>query len=276
MGLSEILVQGALATILSLGGPQTSSPNVRPLQDIFKHGSENGALLAERQSSHRLQASVPLDSLIGKPTDDNGANLNAPPKVQQRLTGGRFELYHAASRKLKSEASVPTLVSTLPPVVGVLPHEMEWVLEDSFASARQLPQIQAISWIQQATGLSDERTADLLGVSRRGLLNWKAGMAIKERNLRRLLETKDVLQRAQRRHPSREQMLAWLHTPDELEATSPATLLSRGKFDQARFLAVAGPTTVEPSPQPARRPTSSAWQAALQRPELPGEFDDLD
>lgn len=152
MGLSEILVQGALATILSLGGPQTSSPNVRPLQDIFKHGSENGALLAERQSSHRLQASVPLDSLIGKPTDDNGANLNAPPKVQQRLTGGRFELYHAASRKLKSEASVPTLVSTLPPVVGVLPHEMEWVLEDSFASARQLPQIQAISWDPASDG----------------------------------------------------------------------------------------------------------------------------
>jgi hypothetical protein len=275
MGLRDFIVQGGLAALLSIGGGQTSSLNLRPIEDLFHRGSNRDALFAESQESRQRHIADHFEFRIGWPTDDDGAVLYAVPHIQAFQTGGSVQLLPVvAKRQLDSGPS--TSPSPLPMRSGkMLTKEISWV-EIEERSDETLPRLQAIDWIQDATGLSDERTASLLGVSRRALLDWKAGKAIKASNLRRLVETMDVLQRAQSRYQSREQLLSWLYSPDQLEGVSPEALLDRGDFDRARFLAVVGPTTVEASAYPIRRAISPEWQAAIQRPPRLGEFDDLE
>jgi hypothetical protein len=147
------------------------------------------------------------------------------------------------------------------------------VQDVALSSASVAPHADAVRWIQQVTRLSDGKIAALLNVKQRQtVLNWKAGKSIEVTNLRQLMETKDVLARAQRWHSHPNELVAWLHTPDPDHGVSPAKLLSQGDFDRARFLAVLAPSMVEPTPTWAKRPVPAAWRGALEEPDRPGEF----
>ena len=135
-----------------------------------------------------------------------------------------------------------------------------------------LSHAQAAKWIQDQTGFSEERIAYLLGITRMTFRNWKAGAAITAAHRQRLFETKDVLERAMQQHSRRDELVAWLETPDLIEGTTPANLLHNGNINRARLLAVLSPTSVVQTPAWARGPLPEAWGDVLEHPELPGEF----
>jgi len=186
------------------------------------------------------------DRLFAQPTDDAGAKLW--PRYDVHFAGTGDDIF--ISPHHDSWRSRPPTGAIHAPVKVI--------------STQLPPQADAVQWIQQATGLSEVRLAELLGVGRLTVRHWKAGNPIKqEASLRRLLETKDVLRRAQRWHPRPEELVTWLHTPDPDAGISPARLLAHGEFDRARLLAVLEPSAVEPTPAWAKRPVPAAWQEAL-------------
>lgn len=106
----------------------------------------------------------------------------------------------------------------------------------------------AIDEIRNATGLSNDDTSKLLGVSRQTLNLWNRGNAISIAHRSRVLAVHDILERAKARHATREQLLSWLYAPCEPSGRTPAVLLSAGELDQARFYSVASSSPGLPVP----------------------------
>lgn len=140
------------------------------------------------------------------------------------------------------------------------------------------PHVAAVRWIKDATALSDERIARLAGVERQTLLNWQRGRAISNPNRQRLYAVREILERASRRHPSPEHLVAWLYTPAGTDGLTPAQLLEAGDLDQARYLAVASPSPdLQPPPAWVRRPVPPAFKKGAEHPmeALPPEEADV-
>jgi DNA-binding transcriptional regulator YiaG len=251
MGLSNLLLKGAVATLLSLGTPSTPSSHLRPMRDLYDPGAGSMDQVIPRAEQSRLPGREPITQFVHPRTDDSGAKLAARPFADPEGTG--VVLLHLASehpRDVETRASATTRHVQL-----VLP-----------------PHTQAVRWILEATRLSEDRVGELLGVSRITIRDWKMGKPIRESNLRRLLETKDVLQRAERQHPSRGALVAWLDMPDPVEGTSPARLFEQGDLARARLLAVLSPASAAPSPSWAMRSTPTVWSSSFEEPERSGEF----
>jgi DNA-binding transcriptional regulator YiaG len=251
MGLNDILLNGALATLLSLGTPSTPSSHLRPASDLYNPGAGSADHADGPREQRQPATAQPINRLRGSRTGDTGAKLDPRRFVGPRGTG--VLLLHPSPEHPQID-STHIMANT---------HGIELAMP---SHAR------TVQWIKNATGLPEERVACLLGVSRIAIRDWEAGRPIRETNRRRLLETKDILQRAERQHPGRDSLVAWLDTPDPVQETSPATLLERGNLDLARLLAVLAPTSVAPMPTWARRSTSPAWRQALEQPERQGEF----
>jgi transcriptional regulator with XRE-family HTH domain len=132
------------------------------------------------------------------------------------------------------------------------------IVDSSLVSAIRPPHLEALSWIKAASGLSQDRIADLIGVSRQTLNRWEHGEPIKDANRQRVFAVREVLERAVTRHPTRERLLAWLDTPRGADARTPAQLLVAGEIGRARALAIS-----TPSPKLSRAP---AW---VKRPVAP-------
>jgi transcriptional regulator with XRE-family HTH domain len=96
-----------------------------------------------------------------------------------------------------------------------------------------------LSRIEQTTGLTQERLAALLGVSRQALHRWRRGGPIRDVHQRRLLVVWEILERATLRYPTRDKLKAWLDTPRGADGRTPAQHLEAGAFDRARYCAVA-------------------------------------
>ena len=127
-------------------------------------------------------------------------------------------------------------------------------------SAGTSPQQEVVKAIAELTGLSRQGIAALVGVRRPTIYAWLDDSNISEPNLRRLLATYEVLQRASTRHQTQQAMRAWLHTPRGADALTPASLLAQGEFGRARLLALStAPPRSTPTPTWTREATPNAW-----------------
>lgn len=123
------------------------------------------------------------------------------------------------------------------------------------------PHLDALRWIETATGLSQERIGRLVGVTRQTINNWENGESIKDPNRRRIFAVRDVLERATRQHPTREQLTAWLDTPRGADGRTPAELLAANEINRARLLAVSSPSQrLKRPPAWANRPVPNAFR----------------
>jgi len=143
------------------------------------------------------------------------------------------------------------------------------------ASEQPSPSVEALNWIEEATGLPKTRIHRLFGVSRRTLYDWWGGEGITDGHRQHLLAVYDVLRRAQRRYSTPERLAAWLDTPAGAEELTPAQLLEAGRFDRARMLAVVTPSPgLAPVPAWVRRRTPKAWADGAESRQEPFSVDD--
>lgn len=135
------------------------------------------------------------------------------------------------------------------------------------------PHTRAVTWIQDAAGMSEQRLADLLDVTRITIRNWKAGGSVRQHNhVERLYQIRDVLERAQQSYPRKDELSAWLATPSLIDGITPESLLRHGDFDKARALALLTKSDVAPTPYWAQNAESSPWAHNLEAREKPGEL----
>src|SRR5216683_3749168 len=104
------------------------------------------------------------------------------------------------------------------------------------------PHLDAIRWIETTTGFSQERIGKMIGVTRQTISGWKRGLPINDPNRRRLLAVRGVLERASLRHPTPNELAAWLDTPRGADGRTPAQLLEANEIDRARLHAVSSPS----------------------------------
>lgn len=122
------------------------------------------------------------------------------------------------------------------------------------------PQLEALAWIKDATGLSDEDISTFIGVSRPTIDAWRNGGDITTTRLRRLLAVRDVLERAATRLPSKEHLRAWLVTPRGADGRTPEGLLRANEIDQARLLAMSMPSPkLQRPPSRVRQSIPADW-----------------
>lgn len=99
------------------------------------------------------------------------------------------------------------------------------------------PQTQAIFVIKEISDLSDDDIADFVGVSRSAIDNWKKNGSIRKKNLQKLLEVKEILERAFKVRENNGKVKEWLFTPRGKENITPATLLKENRLDLVRLYA---------------------------------------
>lgn len=240
------LVGTAMATSLLLGNGQTPSDRVRPPLPPDRAEASSTAT-GQRLLPRRLRPQR-IGELAGLGTHDVGFRLKREPFSALIGTGPDLLVYPPHAPTAVVGQGVPSAPLPLP------------------------PHTQAIRSILEKSGLSETKVAHLLKVSRIAVRFWKEGGAIRDHHRMQVLETQDLLQRAMRQHPTKEQLLAWLDGPEPESGASPASLIRDGDFGRARLLAMLSPTGVAPLPAWAREPIAAAWEGALEQPERPGEL----
>lgn len=135
------------------------------------------------------------------------------------------------------------------------------IIDATLEEIRQ-PHLEALHWIKQATGFSQERISELVGVSRQTLNRWQRGEPIKDTNRQRVFAVRSVLERALIRHRTRPELVAWLDTPRGADGRTPAQCFAAGDIDRARLLALSVPSPqVKRAPSWVRRPVPPAFRA---------------
>ncbi len=149
-------------------------------------------------------------------------------------------------------------------------------VETAEPQAVEQPHQEAVGWIKAATGLSWERVGQLVDVSRQAVNAWRRGGPIADDHRRRLLEVRDVLERAAKRNPQPGGLVAWLDTPRGADARTPADLLAAGEVGKARLLALASPSSgVKAPPEWAQKGAREAYVSSRERVRaLPAERDE--
>lgn len=149
---------------------------------------------------------------------------------------------------------------------------------DSTIERIRPPHLEALHWMKQVTGFSQERIAALVGVSRQTLNRWQRGEPIKDTNRQRVFAVRGVLERALIRHATRAELVAWLDAPRGADGRTPAQHLIAGDIDRARLLAVSVPSLqLKRVPSWVRRPVPPAFRIGAEHeqealpPELPDE-----
>jgi len=136
----------------------------------------------------------------------------------------------------------------------------------SMDSAPFPPYLEAIRWIEAATGLSQERIGEMIGVTRQTINRWEKGEPIRDHNRRRLFAVRDVLERASLRHLTPTLLTAWLDTPHGSDGRTPAQLLEANEIDRARLLAVSTPSPqLKRPPSWVNRSVPEAFRAGAER-----------
>jgi transcriptional regulator with XRE-family HTH domain len=158
-----------------------------------------------------------------------------------------------------------------------LAHKEPPAKEQDAATDTSPPHLKAIRWIKAATGLSQERIGQLIGVTRQTINRWENGEPITDANRRRLFEVRDVLERAARRHETPDELIEWLDTPSREHGSTPAELLEAEEIDRARYLAVSTPSPgLAPVPEWVGQPIPEAFRKGAEHRQeaLPPSNDD--
>ena len=212
-----------------------------------------------------LTPGAALDPMTG----DGNALCRGPEIDPLWIALRRYQLDTCADDSL-----IPFLVTASLPAARIV--------DAAYAAGQQMiqpPHLEAIRWIKAATGLSQERVAELLGVSRQTLNRWSRGEPIKDINRRRIFGVRQILELAYNKHPTREQMLAWLDTPRLADGVTPAQALAAGNLDRARLLAISTPSLRLKRAAPwVRWPVPEAFRAGAEHMQvaMPPEDDSLD
>ncbi len=139
------------------------------------------------------------------------------------------------------------------------------LLLPSMGSAFYSPYLEAIQWIETATGLSQERIGELLHVTRQTINRWEKGEPIRDHNRKHLFAVRDVLERAALRHPTPSMLAAWLDTPQGSDGRTPAELLRDNEINRARLLAISSPSPrLKRAPSWVNRPIPEAFRAGAE------------
>lgn len=112
-------------------------------------------------------------------------------------------------------------------------------------SGRDQIHLQNVEHIKRLSRLSDNEIADLLGVSRMTLYNWRKGTPPSKANRERALVIREILDTA-----ANYQSLAvwdWLHTPRGTSGQAPLALMKAGGLVEARRLAIIN-APMKPAP----------------------------
>lgn len=209
-------------------------------------------------------ATRPLYSIEDFPSA-SAPTSDTPPSVGETTSGARpqtlppavTELFLAAATSTSAGTGLRRLFSNF-----VASTESSLLVENPAQGIRELdaiagvrhqeqaagdsitpPYVEAIRWMGASTGLSQTDLAALLGVTRQTLYLWRGGEHITTANMRRVLLTRDILEKAATRFTTRAGLSGWLHTPRGASSTTPAEYLKRGDFDRARLLAVSSPSS---------------------------------
>lgn len=110
-----------------------------------------------------------------------------------------------------------------------------------YQNSVELP-LDAIHWMENMTGLSQDRIGKLIGVSRQAINGWKRGGRIADDNRQRIFAVRDVLKRALTKYPSRDLLTTWLDTPRGADGRTPAQLIEANEINRARLLAMSSPS----------------------------------
>jgi len=136
---------------------------------------------------------------------------------------------------------------------------------DHSLSLRQNPVVlplDAIQWMENVTGLSQDKIGRLIGVTRQAINGWKRGGRIADDNRQRIFAVRDVLERAISKHPTKELLTAWLDTPRGADGRTPAQLIEANEINRARFLAISSPSPrLARAPSWVNRPVPEAFRA---------------
>jgi hypothetical protein len=167
-----------------------------------------------------------------------GANSQPVPllTISQGITGSIGSIATTYFRALAATASAHTAYRNT-----VLPA----LIVDSDQAEKQTEAVPidvqtVLLEIEQLTGLKKVRIAeDLMGVTSRAYNAWERGLNMAPQNLKRVLETWDILKRASAGHPGPESLQVWLQTPRGARAERPQELIRAGEFGRARLLAMS-------------------------------------
>ncbi|HUY79409.1 MAG TPA: helix-turn-helix domain-containing protein [Ktedonobacterales bacterium] len=209
---------------------------------------------------------TPTPSAALDPMTGDGNVLCSGPEIEPLWAALRRYQFGACA----NDCLIPFRATTSLPAAQIV---------ESQSAPIQPPHLEAIRWMKEATGLSQERIAELLGVSRQTLNRWNRGEPIKDINRRRIFGVRQILELAVNKHPTREQMLAWLDTPQLADGVTPAQALAAGNLDRARLLAVTTPSPhVKRPPAWVRWPVPEAFRAGAEHMQvaMPPEDDSLD
>jgi len=191
-------------------------------------------------------------------THDGGTVLN--DSLYRRLSGwGRstacFFMFTVGSG-LYAPITVPLPSNTNIPVV-----ERKVVVQQPY-------HVEALDWIKERTNYGWDRVAALLGVSRQTVNSWRNDKPIEDENRRRILAVRNVLERANERYQTRDELVTWLDNPRGLDGRTPAQLLETGEIDRARLLAVARRSANVQVPRAwARRPAAERFRGTVEQRE---------
>lgn len=181
-----------------------------------------------------------------------------PDVITPAMTVGTFcpgQLPRSVSRLIDTPAPLFGIVNTGDEYGSVL----VWRLDPRSAAAipepaltddparravNAMPQAQLVEDIRALTGLSWPRIAQLIGVERQTIYRWRRGEPADEQRLQRAKEVLGVLNDAREEHGTGRELRAWLNRVAPLQALSPYQLLSQGRYDEARFLAMLAPSRV--------------------------------
>lgn len=243
---------------------QTSSPTLlrEPISSIHEmtSGSERGYYTVKTPAARTLSAAYPshAERPLEQPSMQHSDYIS-----DQGWCIIHFDSYGKATVKLillqpkqYSDARIEDSIQTRPGV------SISSLIEKQEGSPSHIPQLEIIRWIRTKTGLSLERIGQLLGVRRQTLYNWAKGETISDQNRQRLLQIKDVLERAASRHTTPASLTLWLDTPRGAEGYTPAQLLEKNEIGKARLFAVSNPSPrLKRPPAWTRRPVPEAFKA---------------
>lgn len=225
---------------------RTTSPTINA-QAIIEYG----------QQDHLEDA---IRTFIDQRSTDDGGN--------RIISNPLWKIGRLGSGLLLTAAFIST-----PNVADVAPHGNE--VRD--VRPEQAPHLSAIYWLKEITNLSNERIAQLLGVSRAGLHAWMKNEPIRDTNRQRILAVVEILEQAAKKHRTPAEIVTWLDTPRGAEGRTPAQLLADGQLNRARLLAISSPSArLSRAPEWVRRPVPEAFKAGAEHfPEaLPPSEDD--
>jgi len=149
------------------------------------------------------------------------------------------------------------------------------LVEKPESKSLQLSAFEIIQWLRTITGLSQDRIARLIGVTRQTLHNWEKGEPISDHNRQRLLQVKDVLERAASQHSTPASLVTWLDTPRGAEGYTPFELVERNEIGKARLFAISSPSPrLKRPPSWIRRSVPEAFKSGEEHYDeaLPPEY----